>query len=218
LLSGTLKTIQRASCNEEWMTLNCPLGTAILVTVARYGHATLDSHGNCSTTDHVVSDNHLNSTCSWPNQLQHSLLQTVVEVCQKKRQCTFNTSPKMDDPCPNLPKFIEVVYKCRPYEFRSKVTCENDAINLSCSPNYRVAIYSASFGRTEYESLQCPQPNGVKDETCLASYATEKVIELCHGRRHCSIAANSSTFGDPCRPESKTYLKVVYTCGEYRAH
>ncbi|XP_011494096.1 PREDICTED: protein eva-1 isoform X2 [Ceratosolen solmsi marchali] len=209
---GTLKTYQRASCNEDWMTLKCPIGTAILVTVARYGRASIDSSGKCSTTDPMITDNHLNSTCLWPNALQHSLLQTVVEVCQKKRQCTFNTSPKMSDPCPDMPKYIEVVYKCRPYEFRSKVACENDAINLSCFPNYRVAIYSASFGRTEYESLQCPQPNGVKDETCLASHATEKVIDLCHGRRHCSIAANSSTFGDPCRPESRTYLKVVYTC------
>ncbi|XP_031782157.1 protein eva-1 homolog C isoform X3 [Nasonia vitripennis] len=212
LLSGTLKTYQRASCNEELMELKCPIGTAILVTVARYGYASIGSGGKCSTTDPMIIDNQLNSTCLWPSNLQHSLLQTVVEVCQKKRQCTFNTSPKMGDPCPDMPKFIEVVFKCRPYEFRSKVACENDAINLSCFPNYRVAIYSASFGRTEYESLQCPQPNGVKDETCLASHATEKVIDLCHGRRHCSIAANSSTFGDPCRSESRTYLKVVYTC------
>uniref|UniRef100_A0ABD2W0B8 SUEL-type lectin domain-containing protein n=1 Tax=Trichogramma kaykai TaxID=54128 RepID=A0ABD2W0B8_9HYME len=195
------------------MTLKCPIGTAILVTVARYGRASLDSGtGKCSTTDPMIGDNLLNTTCLWPAGLQHSLLQTVVEVCQKKRQCTFNTNQKVGDPCPEMPKYVEVLYKCRPYEFRSKVACENEAINLSCYPNYRVAIYSASFGRTEYESLQCPQPNGVKDETCMASHATEKVIDLCHGRRHCSIAANSSTFGDPCRPESRTYLKVVYTC------
>lgn len=56
-------------------------------------------------------------------------------------------------------------------EFRSKVACENESINLWCSPGYRVAIYSASYGRTEYESLQCPQPNGVKDQSefsCLS--------------------------------------------------
>lgn len=50
---------------------------------------------------------------------------------------------------------------------------------------------------------------------CLASFATEQVVDLCHGHRKCLIAANSSTFGDPCRPESRTYLKVVYTCGKY---
>lgn len=50
-------------------------------------------------------------------------------------------------------------------EFRSKVACENDVINLVCYPGQRVAIFSAAFGRTEYESLQCPQPRGVKEES-----------------------------------------------------
>ncbi|KOX70705.1 hypothetical protein WN51_02129 [Melipona quadrifasciata] len=41
---------------------------------------------------------------------------TVVDVCHKKRQCKFNTSPKtfQGDPCPGLPKYIEVAYQCRP--------------------------------------------------------------------------------------------------------
>jgi hypothetical protein len=50
-------------------------------------------------------------------------------------------------------------------EFRSKVACENDVINLVCYPGQRVAIFSASFGRTEYESMQCPQPRGVQEES-----------------------------------------------------
>lgn len=54
-------------------------------------------------------------------------------------------------------------------EFRSKVACENDVINLVCHPGQRVAIFSAAFGRTEYESLQCPQPRGVKEESKYSS-------------------------------------------------
>lgn len=50
-------------------------------------------------------------------------------------------------------------------EFRSKVACENEVINLVCHPGQRVAIFSASFGRTQYESLQCPQPLGVQEES-----------------------------------------------------
>jgi len=45
------------------------------------------------------------------------------------------------------------------------VACENDVINLVCHPGQRVAIFSASFGRTEYESMQCPQPRGVQEES-----------------------------------------------------
>nr|XP_012215151.1 PREDICTED: uncharacterized protein LOC105667745 isoform X2 [Linepithema humile] len=219
---GTLKTYQRAACDEETMTLKCPPGTTISVEHAQYGRAGM--HGitkcNSSVPPMIAEDrpttNHTNHTCIWPQSLQHSMLQMVVGVCQKKRQCKFNTNPKtfQGDPCPGLKKYIEVAYKCRPYEFRSKVACENDIINLVCYPGQRVAIFSASFGRTQYESLQCPQPRGVKEETCLVDYATETVMNICHGKRRCSVVANSTTFGreDPCRPDSRTYLKVVYTC------
>lgn len=111
---------------------------------------------------------------------------------------------------------------------------------MSCNPHSRIAIYSASFGRTEYESIQCPQLQGVPEESepfsvsefkirnlkvgltvhtclwssaCLVSYATEAVMQMCHGKRRCTLSADSSTFGSPCRPESRMYLKVVYTCG-----
>jgi len=52
-------------------------------------------------------------------------------------------------------------------EFRSKVACENDVIQLMCNPYSRIAIYGAHYGRTEYESLQCAQPSGVKEESKL---------------------------------------------------
>lgn len=50
---------------------------------------------------------------------------------------------------------------------------------------------------------------------CLASYATETVMQYCHGRRRCNLTADQKTFGKPCMPESRMYLKVVYTCGKF---
>ncbi|KAG8309449.1 hypothetical protein J6590_085894 [Homalodisca vitripennis] len=50
-------------------------------------------------------------------------------------------------------------------EFRSRVACENEVLQLTCNPNTRLAVYSASFGRTEYESFACPQPQGVREES-----------------------------------------------------
>lgn len=50
-------------------------------------------------------------------------------------------------------------------EFRSKVSCENDIMSFECNPYSRIAINAASYGRTEYESLQCPQQPGVKEES-----------------------------------------------------
>ncbi|XP_014098754.2 uncharacterized protein [Bactrocera oleae] len=179
-----------------------------------------------------IKDDDSTENCMWPNALQYSLLQTVVEACQKKKHCKFNGAPHFYrlstggdannynntvstvnvDPCHKRRKIVEVAYKCRPYEFRSKVACHNDMAQLECNPYSRIAVYSASFGRTEYESIQCPQPQGVREETCQASYATETVMQICHGRRRCNLAADANTFGSPCQPNSKMYLKVVYTC------
>lgn len=41
-------------------------------------------------------------------------------------------------------------------------------------------------------------------------------MQICHGRRKCTLTADSTTFGKPCRPDSRMYLKVVYTCGKFR--
>ncbi|XP_043279393.1 protein eva-1 homolog C isoform X3 [Venturia canescens] len=213
ILSGTLKTYQRAACDEETLSLKCPPGTTISVAVARYGKASEAAPGRCSTAKPPQASQ-INETCLLSKTLQYSLLQIVVSICQHQRNCKFNTSPEtfQADPCPGLPKYIEVAYKCRPYEFRSKVTCENEVANLFCNPGKRVAIFSAFYGRTKYESVQCTQPDGVEDETCVASYATETVRRMCHGKRKCAVYANSSTFGEPCKPDSRTYLKIVYTC------
>lgn len=39
-------------------------------------------------------------------------------------------------------------------------------------------------------------------------------MHICHGRRRCTISADRKTFGDPCRRDSRVYLKVVYTCSK----
>ncbi|XP_060516203.1 uncharacterized protein LOC132695763 [Cylas formicarius] len=163
LLSGTLRTYQRAGCDNDIVTLRCPAGTSISVQIAQYGKSA-SSKGLCgskSTSSSLVPDIPEHTTCLLPNTVQ-----TVIEACQKKRQCKFQTSPTTfgGDPCPGIPKYVEVAYKCKPYEFRSKVACENERIHLKCNPNSRVAVYSASYGRTQYESIQCPQPQGVPEE------------------------------------------------------
>lgn len=48
---------------------------------------------------------------------------------------------------------------------------------------------------------------------CEASFSTETVMQMCHGKRRCTLNASSSTFGNPCSPQSHLYLRVVYTCG-----
>ncbi|XP_014251502.1 protein eva-1 isoform X3 [Cimex lectularius] len=208
---GTLRRYEKAACEDESLALSCPQGTSISVEIAQYGINPRAASTLCPPPIPAISQT---SPCTPPNGLQYSLLQTVVEACQKKRQCKFQTSTKSfgGDPCPGVQKYVLVAYKCRPYEFRSKIACENEVVQLNCNPNSRIAVYSASYGRTEYESVQCPQTQGVPEETCLVSYATETVMQICHGKRRCTLSADAATFGSPCRKDSRMYLKVVYTC------
>ncbi|XP_046490833.1 uncharacterized protein [Neodiprion pinetum] len=155
---------------------------------------------------------------------RYSLLQTVVEACQKKRQCRVLTGDENErDPCLlhhrlRRPRLVELAYKCRPYEFRSKLSCAGERVSLSCNPGSRVAVYSGFYGRNEYENLHCPQPPGVPEETCVSEGGTRTVMRACHGRRSCVLTTSPKLFirpatSNPCKhSNTKPYLYVVYTC------
>nr|XP_032525227.1 protein eva-1-like isoform X2 [Danaus plexippus plexippus] len=215
LLSGTLKTMQRAACDDEMVSLSCPPGTLISIQIAQYGKVVPGSHACIADVNQQMDD--AEEICLWPNEMQYSLLRRVVEACQKKPQCKFSTKlkPEKVDPCPLARKFVEVAYKCRPHEFRSRTGCEDDVIKLSCNQQSRVAIYDAQYGRLAYETVSCPKPQGVSDESnavCSAPYAVETVMQICHGKRYCQVVANNKTFGSNCNPNFKSYFKVVYAC------
>ncbi|CAH0579134.1 unnamed protein product [Chrysodeixis includens] len=210
LLLDTLKVIQQTVCNDATVSLACPRGTTISIQVAQYGKAGEDS--GCPALRKQETEE--SRRCKRPNAMQYSLLQTVVEACQKKPQCKFSTLPMpgLVDPCPMQSKYVEVAYKCRPYEFRSRIGCEGELIKLSCNPHSRIAIFDAQYGRTAFEAVTCPQTQGVKDETCVTPHAVKTAIQLCLGRRRCQIAASSRTFNSSCSFQSRPYLKVVYAC------
>ncbi|XP_045448944.1 uncharacterized protein LOC123657446 [Melitaea cinxia] len=213
LLLTTLRTTQRAVCDDEIVSLSCPPGTSINIQVAQYGKALSAGHG-CEAVTSPNDEFGENNECSWPTPLQYSLLQTVVEACQKKPQCKVSTKLKTEvvDPCPGARKFVEVAYKCRPSEFLSRTGCEDEVIKLTCNPKSRVAILNAYFGRAAKEILACSQPEGDHDTRCASPHAVEKVMQICHGKQWCQILVNNRTFGLSCKANSRNYFKVVYAC------
>lgn len=79
LLLGTLRTHQKAACDEEMVTLICPRGTTISIQVAQYGASV--TQGSCASelaeyqpvAVEVVGD----TSCAWPSALQvRSILPT----------------------------------------------------------------------------------------------------------------------------------------------
>ncbi|XP_058056105.1 protein eva-1-like [Anopheles bellator] len=146
--------------------------------------------------------------------LQYSILQTIVETCQKKRRCRLHAAPKIFEtsPCPGIHRLVEVNHKCRPFEFRSLTSCEKDIVRLTCGQYTRIAIYSATYGRTAYESSHCSQAASSQEQTCLSEHTSHTLTEICQGRRKCTVAVESSTFGNPCPDSIRVYLKVIYAC------
>ncbi|OXA41782.1 Protein eva-1 C [Folsomia candida] len=137
LLSGTLRTYQKAGCDGEYVILRCPTGTTISVQLAQYGK-TAPSPTLCHSpgsihpelVDSSITDPYNNITCLMP-----SAIQTVVGLCQKKTSCKFQTSPRTfgGDPCPGARKYMETVYKCRPIQHQplsdiSRVMCFSEVI------------------------------------------------------------------------------------------
>ncbi|XP_063618877.1 protein eva-1 homolog C-like isoform X2 [Cydia splendana] len=204
-LASTLKDMHRTACDDELVSLACPTGTVVNVQAATYGNGT-------RTCENAKPGQQTNDGCLWPNSMQYSLLQTVVEACQKKKNCQFSTAlmAGAPDPCPMARKFVRVAYKCRPYEFRSIVACENQTLTLGCNPYSRIAVYDAEFGRTLF-STECSQ-KGMPDENCKALIAGSKVMQSCHGKRRCEVLASRTIFGNPCNRTNRMYLKVVFAC------
>lgn len=73
LLAGTLKTMQRAACDDEIVSLSCPRSTMISIQVAQYGKATYNSH-NCIAEENKpqFGVEVMEEKCLWPNSMQVS--------------------------------------------------------------------------------------------------------------------------------------------------
>uniref|UniRef100_A0A182V0C2 Uncharacterized protein n=1 Tax=Anopheles merus TaxID=30066 RepID=A0A182V0C2_ANOME len=80
LLSGTLRTYQRAGCDRELVTLSCPRGTSISIEIAQYGRSGDANERNlCPASTEDALDISIPGTeieikapesCTWPNALQ----------------------------------------------------------------------------------------------------------------------------------------------------
>lgn len=103
LLSGTLRTYQRAGCDHEYVQLNCPRGTTVSIEFAQYGKYGGDPNdGLCpDTTENTQKDgNVINSgteieiktpeKCMWPSALQviPQLFRFYLKFYQNLNQCS----------------------------------------------------------------------------------------------------------------------------------
>ncbi|XP_077104160.1 protein eva-1 homolog C isoform X2 [Siphateles boraxobius] len=206
-LHRILKNHTTHACDGETLSIRCPTTTSVAVLSAFYGRRVpspyLCPHANPNITEE-------NTDC-----ISTTAIQKVMSECQDRWECQIPVvSPVFgQDSCPETSKYLIVSYKCKPEHHRSRTVCENERLKLACKNDTVLAIYSATFGHLEHDSLECPQEANTKtDIECLSPSALRRVSRKCHGRTNCSVLADAQGFGDPCFPGTRKHLRVSFTC------
>ncbi|CAL1279898.1 unnamed protein product [Larinioides sclopetarius] len=201
----TLTAFQSHACDDEELHLRCTPSTVISVHYVFYGRQAGSGH-LCPDRSTAFISTACEST---------KALQIVHARCHKHRSCRLYISKETfrDDPCPDVRKFIEVMYKCRPDGFLNKIVCEGGQLDLLCPEGQGLTIFSASYGTTKEGVVECRQSDGLESKDCLVGRADETLRSLCSGKQNCSLRADDRTFGSPgCR--GTKHLKVAYNCVE----
>ena len=152
-------------------------------------------------------------------------IRTVEERCHSKESCSVAASPEtlargLRDPCPTVRKYVEVLYKCKPASFRSRVVCGNEVVSLSCQDhNARLAIFSSVFSTGGGSHVFCPGRARVVPGSrvmCEDQAVTERVSSLCHGYSACRFRAEPVSLGQPgsaCSADKhRLTLKLTFAC------
>ncbi|XP_073530194.1 protein eva-1 homolog C-like isoform X3 [Phyllobates terribilis] len=210
-ISKILRNYTLRACDGEYVSLRCPHKSTISIQSTFYGRS-VPSHQMCPTRHKQPYRTFVKEdvSCSVGTSLQK-----VLDECQDRRSCQLLVNSRLFglDPCPGTSKYLVVWYKCRPNEYKSKVSCEDDRLRLTCKKNTVIAIYSATFGRLQGGGLECPfQNQDMASVDCQSSSALSLMTKRCQGRRTCSVYASTYEFGDPCYPGIRKHLNVIYTC------
>lgn len=205
LMDASLRSHRVQACDGEKVTLHCPRNTHIMIETGFYGRVVPESQlcpgrvpgrlGYDATCDVIQAKSRLS------------------ELCDKRRKCTVyvDTTTFEDDPCPSTSKYLQMSYKCRPILFDGESFCEGAEMQLECREGRRLAIYSASFGRSaRTQAAHCTAP------VHFAKECTRDVLPVlltrCHAQPGCSLMVNTETLGAPCPKDVPSYLSILFMC------
>ncbi|XP_067849278.1 protein eva-1 homolog C isoform X2 [Heptranchias perlo] len=206
-LSKVLRSHTEQACDGGRLNLHCPRESTISIQSAFYGRKVPSSLLCPSLRPRNTVEENIN--CTAPTTLQK-----ILDECQDQQSCQLPVNRRVFglDPCPGTSKYLRVSYKCKPNEYKSKVTCEGKELKLHCKNSTLINIYSATYGRMLNGNKACPSNLKLPDIECLSHTALEIVSTSCYGKQNCKIIVSSHYFGDPCFPGMQKYLSVIYIC------
>uniref|UniRef100_A0A3B4UQM8 SUEL-type lectin domain-containing protein n=2 Tax=Seriola dumerili TaxID=41447 RepID=A0A3B4UQM8_SERDU len=200
LLMTAVSTERVVTCdsNNNVQHLSCDFGV-ISVQAALYGRA------DNETCSQWITEEQLNDTqCS-----QNGTTDVLRRRCDGKKVCEINANViGTSDPCFGVHKYLETIYTCFPAIH--VVACERSLAHLFCDVGQVIFVLGADYGRRDQTTCSFRRPERqIQNVDC--SRPTSQVADSCNGKNSCTIRANNSVFGDPCRGTYK-YLEVSYVC------
>merc|ERR1719422_527695 len=212
--------------------MDCPAGTKISIQLVQYGRASPDD-SLCPAS--LRYPGHWEGKEKGEKCLILEAIRTLEERCHGRESCSMTASPAtlasgLRDPCPQVRKYVEVLFKCKPVSFRSRVVCGGETVALACppsQPDFRLAVFSTSFGTPTSGHVFCPTPgNNVGSwqrtgfpknspsavELCHNETVTGRVQSLCHGYRACSFTADPLTLSVSACLGLHLTLKTTFAC------
>ncbi|PAV81506.1 hypothetical protein WR25_10021 [Diploscapter pachys] len=143
-MQESLRSHRVQACDGEQVTLQCPKHTQIIIETGFYGRVVPESQlcpGRMPSQGKKTYD----ETCDVIQA--HTRLS---ELCDKRRKCTITVDAKTfeGDPCPSTSKYLQMSYKCKPVSFEGESFCTGSQVKLECREGKRLAIYTATYGRT----------------------------------------------------------------------
>jgi hypothetical protein len=129
-----------------------------------------------------------------------------------------------NDPCPQVRKYVEVAYKCKPTKFRSKVECHSQTLELDCNQKpsttqslrhkvtdehdmERLAIYSATFASSIGSHIYCPD---TASDTAISSLSSSSMLD--GSIRFTQEASQTDAVGQKTCEESYATDAVMKLC------
>ncbi|KAJ8049164.1 L-rhamnose-binding lectin CSL3 [Holothuria leucospilota] len=200
------------SCENKLLHISCNTDATIYITNALYGYDWDDGEPRikCTKSDKLILKE--GEQC-----LAGESKNKVSNMCHGQRECSVMASNAVfGDPCPGTFKYMRVNYTCVPND-RFVYSCEGQVLHISCSTDATIYITDALYGYDWDDGeprIKCTKSDKLilkGGEQCLAGESKNKVSNMCHGQRECSVMASNAVFGDPC-PGTFKYMRVNYTC------
>ncbi|GBP40575.1 Protein eva-1 homolog C [Eumeta japonica] len=193
----------KTGCEHDSVALNCNPGSRVAILEARYGRNSFEA-GQCPQPP-GVPDEDIKSRCinaspfPIPLENNHESAPTEMKstISEDPRRGYYVAAKENTIQTPG-PEYMTGEFA--------------PLLNMRQLRGRRTRGEGAAVTNKIFDNESRLVRGGAAPAPCLNPYATQTVIQQCHGKRRCDVTADSTTFGSPCRSNTRTYLKIVYTC------